>query len=368
MDDRRAQSNDRVGPDPTCGPFAISIPVQLCCQAMREHLPSLLIRAGVFLRAGTHFFHHFAHFLGVGLLNARSWPWISSRRSRAKASITVRHLPRNSHRSSTVWEQNLCKTRAVAKCRDNIYIITGPARTGSTMLVQLLRSHPEICSHSELFSPNKITGMTGVYLQKSREEPGFIERLSNERDRDPIKFLYKIALDSQGRKVVGFKLKHDELVLPEYKTLRDEIAGDLDFRIIHLRRENLLRRFLSWHIANHITHITLAVGPQAIPDVPRVRLDPSKCQRDFETTEKREKEFRELFAKHQSFSISYEELVSGNSDKVSALLSFLEVSPRELTTTTKKLGNDDLRKAIANFDELRAHFAGSRFANFFERA
>jgi LPS sulfotransferase NodH len=335
---------------------------------MREHLPSLLIRAGVFLRAGTHFFHHFAHFLGVGLLNARSWPWISSRRSRAKASITVRHLPRNSHRSSTVWEQNLCKTRAVAKCRDNIYIITGPARTGSTMLVQLLRSHPEICSHSELFSPNKITGMTGVYLQKSREEPGFIERLSNERDRDPIKFLYKIALDSQGRKVVGFKLKHDELVLPEYKTLRDEIAGDLDFRIIHLRRENLLRRFLSWHIANHITHITLAVGPQAIPEVPRVRLDPNKCQRDFETTEKREKEFRELFAKHQSFSISYEELVSGNSDKVSALLSFLEVSPRELTTTTKKLGNDDLRKAIANFDELRAHFAGSRFANFFERA
>ena len=335
---------------------------------MREHLPSLLIRAGFLLRAGTHFFHHFTHFLVVGLVNARSWPRISSRRPRAKASITVRNRPPNTQRSSTVWKQNLCKTDEVAKCRDNIYMITGPARTGSTMLVQLLRSHPEICSHCELFSPNKITGMTGIYLQKSHEQPDFIEWLSRERDRDPIKFLYKIALDSQGRKVVGFKLKHDELVLPEYTALRDEIAGDLDFRIIHLRRENLLRRFLSWHIANHITHTTLAVGRQAIPEVPPVRLNPKKCQRDFETTEKREEEFRELFAKHRSFSISYEELANGNSDKVSALLSFLEVTPRELTTTTKKLGNDDLRKAIANFDELRAHFAGGRFADFFEDA
>jgi hypothetical protein len=208
--------------------------------------------------------------------------------------------------------------------------------------------------------------MTGIYLQRSQKEPGFIEGLSRERDRDPIKFLYKIALDSQGRKVVGFKLKHDELVLPEYKVLRDEIAGDLDFRIIHLRRENLLRRFLSWYIANHITQVTLAVGPQTIPEMPRVRLDPNKCQRDFETTEKWEKEFRELFAQHRSFSISYEELVTGKNDKMSALLNFLGVSPRELTTATKKLGNNDLRKAIVNFDELHAHFAGSRFANFFE--
>jgi LPS sulfotransferase NodH len=334
---------------------------------MREHIASLLIRASVLLRAGSHFFHNFAHFLGVGLLSARSLPWISSRRPRAKASITVHTPPRKSW-SSTAGNQNLRKSDDRATYRENIYMITGPARTGSTMLVQLLRSHPEICSHSELFSPNEITGMTGIYLQRSQKEPGFLERLSRERDRDPIKFLYKIALDSQGRKVVGFKLKHDELVLPEYKVLRDEIAGDLDFRIVHLRRENLLRRFLSWYIANHIAHITLAVGPQTIPEVRPVRLDPNKCQRDFETTEKWEKEFRKLFAHHRSFSISYEELVTGRNDKISALLSFLGVSPRELTTATKKLGNNDLRKAIANFDELHAHFAGSRFANFFEDA
>jgi hypothetical protein len=236
------------------------------------------------------------------------------------------------------------------------------------MLVHLLRSHPEICSHSEVFTPNRITGLTGTHLKKNREQPGFFEELSRERDRDPIKFLYKIVLDPQGKKVVGFKLKHDELVLPEFKTLRDEIATDLDFRIIHLRRANLLRRFLSHYVANRVTHTTLAVQGQPIPEVPPVTLDPLECQRDFETMLKRDAEFRELFARHRSFSLSYEEMVARDPEKMAALLNFLGVSPRELTTTTKKLGNDNLRSAISNFDELRSHFAGSLFAKFFENA
>jgi len=236
------------------------------------------------------------------------------------------------------------------------------------MLVHLLRSHPEICSHSEVFTPDRITGITGSYLKKSREQADFLDRLSRERDRDPIKFLYKIVLDPQEKKVVGFKLKHNELVLPEFKALREEIANDLDFRIIHLRRENLLRRFLSHYVANHVTHTALAVQGQPIPEVPPVRLDPLECQRDFETTLKREAEFRELFASHRGFSLSYEEMVARDPGKMAALLDFLGVSPRELTTTTKKLGNDNLRNVISNFDELRSYFAGSSFSKFFEDA
>ncbi len=86
-------------------------------------------------------------------------------------------------------------------------------------------------------------------IYKRFAEPDFAERMAAIRDRDPIKFLYKIVLDLQGKKAVCFKLKHDELIRPGYKALRDEIVSDRDFRIIHLRRENLLRRYLSWYIA-----------------------------------------------------------------------------------------------------------------------
>jgi len=176
------------------------------------------------------------------------------------------------------------------------------------------------------------------------------------------------VLDLQGKKAVGFKLKHDELVLPEYKALRDEIAADLDFRIIHLHRENLLRRFLSHYVVNRVTHTTLAVEGQRVPEVPPVRLDPLECERDFETTLRRDAEFRELFAGHRNFSLSYEEMIAGDPEKMVGLQNFLGVSPRKLTTTTKKLSNDNLRGAISNFDELRSHFAGSPFAKFFENA
>jgi LPS sulfotransferase NodH len=254
--------------------------------------------------------------------------------------------------------------------RDNIYMITCPARTGSTMLVHLLRSHPDICSHDEVFSPGKVGGMAGTYLipWKRRAEPDFVDHLSAERDRNPIKFLYKIVLDLQGKKAVCFKFKHDELVLPEYKALRDEIVNDTDFRIIHLRRENLLRRYLSHYIANHVTRVTWAIRGQTVPEMQPVMLDPHKCQKDFETVLAREKEFAELFAQHPGFSISYEEMITPGSEKIQSLLDFMGVPRRELTTTTQKLGCNDLSQVITNFEELRAHFAHSPFSKFFENA
>ncbi len=252
--------------------------------------------------------------------------------------------------------------------RDNIYVITCPARAGSTMLVHLLRSHPDICSHDEVFSaPGTLGGMTGTYLMKCRAEPDFASYLAAEKDRDPIKFLYKVVLDLQGKKAVCFKLKHDELVLPEYKVLRDEIVNDRDFRIIHLRRENLLRRYLSHYVANRVTGVTLVVRSQTIPEVQPVVLDPHDCKKDFETVLGREKEFAELFAEHPGFSISYEEMIAPDTEKIQSLLEFIGVSRRELTTTTRKLGRDDLREAIANFEELRSYFASSPYSKFFDQ-
>jgi hypothetical protein len=100
-------------------------------------------------------------------------------------------------------------------------------------------------SHSEIFSPGKIVGITGTYLAKGRGQPEFIHRLSAERNRDPIKFLYKIALDLQGKKVVCFKLKHDELSLPEY-LLRTAVFCCQIIRIVYPLIKFSLQLFSDW--------------------------------------------------------------------------------------------------------------------------
>ena len=97
-------------------------------------------------------------------------------------------------------------------------------------------------------------------------------------------------------------------------------------------------------------------------------LEPCQCQKDFDTILAKEREFAELFAQHPGFRISYEEMITPGSEKLPALLDFMGVPRRELTTTTQKLGSGDLRKVIANFDELRSYFADSPYSKFFEDA
>ena len=66
-------------------------------------------------------------------------------------------------------------------------------------------------------------------------------------------------------------------------------------------------------------------------------------------------------------SLSFKDkLISGERSQLDKLLRFLGVSTRELTTTTRRLGRDNLRSVIANYDELREYFCESRFAKFFE--
>ena len=91
--------------------------------------------------------------------------------------------------------------------RDNGFMITCPARSGSSMLVHLLRSHPEICAHDEVFSPDKVRGLSGKLLQRSREDPGFIEWLSAEEiPMIPSDFCTNSSLIRTERRQLGLSL------------------------------------------------------------------------------------------------------------------------------------------------------------------
>src|SRR5205814_3731280 len=178
-------------------------------------------RASALMHHLSHFYHAVVRMIEVGLLRFKNSPRIFDRTvdqsstetssDNTKGRISFRLGQQISGNSSARDSAETPKYSRIAirvgmsSYRDNIYMITCPARTGSTMLVHLLRSHPELCSHCEVFSPKRITGITGSYLKKSREQADFIERLSRERDSDPIKFLYKIVLDLQVKKAVGFK-------------------------------------------------------------------------------------------------------------------------------------------------------------------
>lgn len=237
------------------------------------------------------------------------------------------------------------------------------ARTGSTLLVHLLRSHPSVMCYGELFSPGQVTGAAGVHRGRARQDPGYLRALTAHRDDDPVRFLYKIAFDPQGHDSVGFKVKYDELVLPSHRRLLRALRRDRDIRVVLLRRRNLFERYVSWYTVNEVTHQTLAVGDDEVAEAPPVSLDPVKVELDMRETTQRQARFAQMFSDHRTFGITYEELHDESAH--GALLEFLGVAPAPLNSPTKKLQRRTMEQAVANFDELKDHFEGTPFERHF---
>lgn len=251
--------------------------------------------------------------------------------------------------------------------RSDTFMITCPARTGSTLLTSYLQSHPRILCHGEIYARKHVRAILGIYNQLQRENPEYGEALRNYRDNHPQAFLYKIALDRQARKVVGFKLKYDELVHPYMKQTRDLIQKDTDIKIIHLRRENLLERYLSWYIVNRVNGITMRVQGQALPKVTKIKLDPNKCQENFEETEKRYDLFKQIFIDHPVLEVTYEELAGEQKQKkLSEIQDFLTIKRFELSSKVIKIAQKDASETIENYGELRDFFSNSKYSKFFK--
>ncbi|MCU0525786.1 MAG: sulfotransferase [Elainella sp. Prado103] len=251
--------------------------------------------------------------------------------------------------------------------RDNLFMITCAARTGSTLLTSYLQSHPDILCHGEIYAPSHVNDLLGRYSIRNRPGTGLDQALLHYRNTHPYHFLYKIAWDTQGRKVAGFKLKHDELVQPRMARVRHIVQEDQDIKIIHLRRQNSLARYLSWYVVNHVTGVTMRLEGQEIPVVKPVRLQPLECLANFEETDRQYSFFQKLFTGHPIYEVSYEELVSQRSQTILAeIQAFLGISQQVMTTRMLKLSSDNLNEAIENFDELKDFFKGTKYASFFE--
>ena len=90
--------------------------------------------------------------------------------------------------------------------REDLYLITCAARTGSSLLETSLLSHPEVLSHGEVYHPNKIGALRGRYTSIVENESSNLA-LTAFRQDNQVAFLYKYVFDTQGRASVGCKLK-----------------------------------------------------------------------------------------------------------------------------------------------------------------
>lgn len=244
------------------------------------------------------------------------------------------------------------------------FVVLANPRSGSTWLIDLLHSHPEIVCFSEIFAHDHFGNMPHGGAQHvptwdsyaTLKLPGL-----GRRERFQLYFRYlddEIFSPRHGAAAIGFKMMYFQLVrgfgIPAYLRHR-EVA------VLHLVRLNHLDVILSEE-ARKVRKFYHAPAGADVPPV-RIELEPETlayrlAQRDQEIEEARTA-CRHLFHTRE---VIYEDLVAGR-QSLASILSFLGVDPdAPLRSEFQKLSPRDHRESISNYDAVAAALRDTPYA------
>ena len=105
------------------------------------------------------------------------------------------------------------------------FVVITTARTGSNWLISLMSSHKNISAYGEVFN-----------ILRGRSTDDIWKEVFNKKLRK-VKF-------------IGFKIFYDHPLNTNDKSVWNKILSDKSIHIIHLKRENMLRSFISLKIAH----------------------------------------------------------------------------------------------------------------------
>jgi len=233
------------------------------------------------------------------------------------------------------------------------FMIACAARTGSTMLVRTLRSHPCLIVHGEVWGDTMV-GVDGPLGRACEADPSMHAALEARRFVEPERVLDHAFLDARGAQAVGFKLKYDELVRPQWQELRRLVETDHALAIVFLHRRDLLSRYLSHQVVLRQTGITVVVAGGTPPPVQPFAIDIDDLLRDIMETRRRTREFEAAFAAHPSLHIAYEDLAADPQAQCDRVFAFLGVDPAPVRVATEKIVRTAPEALVLNYDAVRA--------------
>jgi len=134
-----------------------------------------------------------------------------------------------------------CEARSTAPLRT---IVFAARRTGSSLLVNLLRSHPQVLMHGELYHVTDINDPVDGWARGGSGAPPPNARVFDQRRRNPEPMLRHVQCHNGGRSVVGLKVFRDHLRPHNWPVL----TGWCDVCIL-LRRRDTHAQYRSLAIA-----------------------------------------------------------------------------------------------------------------------
>ncbi len=239
------------------------------------------------------------------------------------------------------------------------FVILGRSRVGSNLLRGLLNAHSQAVVFGEIFQNKQEIG----WAMEGFPTNGRTKRLFL---RQPVQLLEQKLWRNypEGTTAVGFKIFYYHARDVEWTAVWDYLQQDANLRVLHLKRQNLLDVHLSRKRAM-LSEEWVSTGGTAVK-VGAIPLNYDECLADFEQTRAWEREAETFFKYHPTLELLYEALTANTAHEMRRVQEFLGLDYETVQPQTSKQRKRPLAQAITNFAALKAQFAGSPWAAFFE--
>lgn len=237
------------------------------------------------------------------------------------------------------------------------FVVMGAERTGSNLLVGMLDARPDFFCANELFNVREIAAGLVAWPEHAAADR---RELAALRERGPEPLLDRLAADAAriGATHCGYKLIYGHALHDDH--IVEATAGDGRCIVLHLLRRDRLQRWRS-----HLRALASDSWFGGAQDESAIVLPVAETAADFVAGEALEARFRAAFAGLPTVELDYEDLALRLPSAARRLGEAFGVDFGELVPRTHKTGPKDPRAGIANNDELRAAFAGTRWAGLF---
>jgi len=261
----------------------------------------------------------------------------------------------------------------------NRYLILTSGRSGSNYLANLCNLHPHLVNYGEVLSNqtlpyrtfskcNKLCRLSTrsylnlIYHSKTIFYLGQLySAYAHKKNREPIQFKRWNTVKSIGTK--DFFLNYRK------KQVEDFIIDDKEMAIIHLYRENNLRRYISAQfMAQKINRAFVKSeqkpAKQITIDINHMLEKLAEMDRE---NEHKNKMMTQLKTDHRVLTIRYEDHFAHEAsiiDHNKRIFEFLGVEPLELISQHKKILPTAIPDLVNNYDELAQVLTGSQYEHY----